>query len=192
MTGGSALGRISRRISVRVAQALDAAGLHEFARAQRQELGARQPRHRRPGDDADGDGDRLERRLPNTATSTSSSRKFGTVWKASVRRISASSIAAAVEARHRADGDADDHRRSRWRRSRSAARCARRGTMLRRDVAPRAVGAEREARIGAGPLQRPAGQAERIIRDRTRTRRAAMTSSTSRMAEPISAAGLRA
>ena len=83
---------------------------------------------------------------PNTATSTSSSRKFGSVWKASVTRISAVVDQAAVIAGEGADRDADGDRDD-GRDKADQQRNARAMEDLRGDVAAGIVGAEQEARI---------------------------------------------
>ena len=61
------------------------------ALADRQHLGARDPRRAGPGAERDGEDDHAASEGPATLTKASASRKPGTVWKASVMRISTSS-----------------------------------------------------------------------------------------------------
>ena len=100
---------------------------------------------------------------PNTATSTSSSTKFGRVWNASVIAHQHVVDPAAVIAGEGADEDADQDRDG----GGDAAdqqRDPRAVEDLRGDIAAGIVGAEQEARIGERPDQRPAGQRQRIAR----------------------------
>ena len=145
-----------------------AAGLDEFAVAQRQEFGAGQPRRRRPRHDADRDGDGGQGRAEHGDQHQQQHeirQRLERLGDAHQHIVDPAAIVAGEGADQDADqdgdrgGDAADQQRD-----------PRAVENLRGDVAAGIVGAEQEARIRERPDQRPAGERQRIARIETSRR----------------------